>query len=71
MQSEEGKLQNANLNTQIQINKYMTQLYKSYRSKIDKTKAAASNKAFKTKTMISEPAKSATSTAKHEEIPKL
>lgn len=63
MQSEEGKLQNANLNTQIQINKYMTQLYKSYRNKIDKSKAVVSNKAFKT--MVSEPAKSATSTVKH------
>lgn len=58
-------MQNANLNTQIQINKYMTQLYRSYRNKIEKNKAAVSNKAFKTKTMISEPAKSATSTVKH------
>lgn len=63
------KLENANLITQIHINKYMAQLYKSYRHKLDRSPTPKSPE--KTKTMISEPAKSGHNVTKHEEIPKI
>lgn len=66
LHEEENKLKDANLKAQININKYMAKLYKSYRAAIDKTRSKPHKSPSKTKTMLSEPAKSGHNVSKHE-----
>ena len=60
------QLKEGNLSTQINLNKYLAQLYKSYRAKIEISRNNSGKHHSKTKTMISEPAKSGHNITKHE-----